>query len=174
MSMIMDLFRQSRKRSKDFSDSDFWEIIDSIDHEYGGDSEAVLSSLVRHLKTCEDEYIFAFEDKLSELMYSLDGKAWADRLFKGEPFAEELFLCARCAAIAQGMNHYSQVVGHRAELTADNIYEYKGRYYGIADGLLTAASDAWARKHLMEVDKYPHTPKYPMKSHSNKAMWGEE
>lgn len=169
--MIMDLFRQSRKHSKDFTDKDFWEIIDSIDHEYGGDSEAVLSSLVRHLKTCEDEYIFAFDDKVCELMYAIDGKSWADGLFGSEPFAEEKFLCSRCAAIAQGMDHYQKVVGHRAELSGDNIHEYQGRYYGITDGLLTAAADAWARKHLEEVKNYPHTPKFSVKSHSNAAMW---
>lgn len=173
MSIIMELFKRSQERSKTLTDKDFWEIIDSIDHEYGGDSEAVLSSLVRHLKNCEDEYIFAFDDKLSELLYAIDGKKWADELFGNEPFSEEKFLSARCAAVAAGMNHYSKVLGHREKLSGENIHEYKGRWYGITDGLITAAADAWTRKHLQEVDKYPHKTKFSLKSHSNAEMWKE-
>ena len=64
-SFLYDLFRKSSERTKTMGELDFWELIDTIDHEYGGDSEAVISSLVRHLKNCSDEYIFTFDDKLS-------------------------------------------------------------------------------------------------------------
>ncbi len=172
MSIIMDLFRRSQEKNKKLNDDDFWEIIGTIDHEYGGDSEAVLSSLVRHLKNCEDEYIFAFDDKLSELIYALDGQKWADGLFAdGEEFSEEKFLCARCAAVAAGAAHYSRVIGNREKLSSDNIHEYEGRWYGVTDGLMTAAADAWTRKHLKTVNEYPHTTKYSLKSHSNKELW---
>ena len=56
----MDLFVRSHQHSKTLTDEEFWELIHTIDHEYKGDSEAVVSSLIRHLKKCEDEYIFAF------------------------------------------------------------------------------------------------------------------
>ena len=171
MSIIMELFRRSQEKRRILDDDGFWEIVGGIDHEYGGDSEAVISSLIRHLKVCEDEYIFAFDDKLSELLYALDGKEWADELFGDEEFSEEKFLSARCAAVAGGMNHYTRVLSHKEQLSGDNIHEYKGRWYGITDGLMTAASDAWARKHLTEVDKYPHTTKFSLKSHSNEEMW---
>ena len=88
MSIIMDLFVRSHQHSKTLTDEEFWELIHTIDHEYTGDSEAVVSSLIRHLKKCEDEYIFAFDDKLSELVHALDGKSWADELFGSEPFSE--------------------------------------------------------------------------------------
>ena len=55
MSIIMDLFVRSHQHSKTLTDEEFWELIHTIDHEYKGDSEAVVSSLIRHLKKCEDE-----------------------------------------------------------------------------------------------------------------------
>lgn len=172
MSIIMDLFRRSQKeRQENLDPEGFWEIINCIDHEYGGDSEAVISSIVRHLKNCGDEYIFAFDDMVSELIYGLDGREYAEGLFEGEEFAEEKFLSARCAAIAMGAEHYDDVKNHRRKLSGENIHEYKGRWYGVTDGLMTAAADAWSRKHLDEVKNYPHKPRYCVASHSNSEMW---
>ncbi|MBQ7783891.1 MAG: DUF4240 domain-containing protein [Oscillospiraceae bacterium] len=171
MSIIMELFKRSQAKSTMLDDNDFWEIIDCVDHEYGGDSEAVISSLIRHLKNCEDDYIFAFDDKLSEFIYALDGKCWADGLFGNEEFSEDKFLSARCAAIAGGKNHYFAIVDHKAELDADSLHFHHGRWYACTDGLLTAAKIAWSRKHLEDISKYPHNTKYPTKSHSNEDMW---
>ncbi len=170
-SFLYDLFRKSSERTKTMGELDFWELIDTIDHEYGGDSEAVISSLVRHLKNCSDEYIFTFDDKLSELIYSLDGRQWAEELFGNEPFNEEKFLSARAAAVAAGRQHYFDVLGHKCPLSGEHIHEYKGRWYGITDGLITAAADAWVRKHLQEVNNYPHETSFSLKSHSNSANW---
>lgn len=170
-SFLFNLFRESQERSRTLNEFDFWEIIDTIDHEYGGDSEAMLSSLVRHLKICDDNYIFAFDDKLSEMIYALDGKKWADGLFVNEPFNEEKFLSARCAAVAAGKEHYFDVLNHRANLSGEHIHYYQGRWYGITDGLITAAADAWTRKHLQEVQNYPHETAFSLKSHSNEENW---
>lgn len=104
----MELFMRSQTTGKSVTDKDFWEIIENIDHEYNGDSEAVISSIVRHLKHCGDSYIFSFDDKLCELIYSLDGKKWADEIC-GEEFAEDKFLSARCLAVASGMETYTKV-----------------------------------------------------------------
>lgn len=172
MSIIMDLFRRSQKEiTENLSEEGFWEIINCIDHEYGGDSEAVISSLVRHLKNCGDEYIFAFDDMVVRLIYALDGREYAEGLFAGGEFAEEKFLSARCAAVAMGQEHYEDVICHKRKLSGENIHEYKGRWYGVTDGLVTAAADAWSRKHLDEVKNYPHTPPLSLKSHSNEALW---
>lgn len=171
MSIIMDLFVRSHQHSKTLTDEEFWELIHTIDHEYKGDSEAVVSSLIRHLKKCEDEYIFAFDDKLSELVHALDGKSWAEELFGNEPFSEEKFLSARYAAVADGMEHYSKIIGHREKLSDDHIYDHDGKWEGETDGLMTAAAEAWSYKHNEPVDKYPHKLKYDVKSHTNTEMW---
>ena len=171
MSIIMDLFMKSQTTSKTVTDKDFWEIIDSIDHEYGGDSEAVVSSIVRHLKHCEDSYIFSFDDKLCELIYSLDGKKWAEDIFGDEEFSEDKFLSARCLAVASGMETYTKVLGHREKIDMDNIHFDNGKWYGSTDGLVTAAAEAWSAKHLISVSKYPHMPPFSLKSHSNSEMW---
>lgn len=171
MSIIMDLFQRSQERKKYLTNDDFWDIIDCIDHEYSGDSEAVVSSLIHHLKRCDDEYIFAFDDKLSALMYALDGKTWADEFFGNEEFSEEKFLSARCAAVAAGLEMYTDILGHRTKLDDKHIHENENGCYSCTDGLLTAAAYAWSLKHLDDVKNYPHTPKYSLKSHSNATMW---
>lgn len=169
----MDLFLRSQEREKKdkLTDKDFWEIIDYIDHEYGGDSEAVTSSIIRHLKHCEDEYIFAFDDKLSELIYSLDGSVWSEELFGKEDFSEDKFLCARCAAVAGGREHYNKVKDHSEKLTSEGLHYHNGKWYASADGLITAAANAWSRKHLEDSASYPHKAKYSIKARSNKEMW---
>ncbi|MCM1523234.1 MAG: DUF4240 domain-containing protein [Ruminococcus sp.] len=173
MSIIMDLFLRSQEKEKknEFTDKDFWEIVDFIDHEYGGDTEAVTSSIIRHLKHCEDEYIFAFDDKLAELIYSLDGKEWADELFGNDPFNEDKFLCARCSAVAAGKEHYGRVIGGEEKLNSQGLHFHNGRWYGSADGLITAAAHAWSRKHLEDTESYPHKTKYSVSSHSNTEKW---
>ena len=171
MSIIMELFKRRQERSKNLTDHDFWEIIDCIDHEYSGDSEAVISSLIRHLKNCEDEYIFAFDDKLSELVYALDGRKWAEELFGKGEFSEEKFLSARYAAVSSGMEKYSRILGHREKLSDEGIYDHDGKWESSTDGLITAAAAAWSKKHLESIKKYPHKTKFCTKSHSNKEMW---
>ncbi|MCI7767929.1 MAG: DUF4240 domain-containing protein [Oscillospiraceae bacterium] len=171
MSIIMELFMRSQTTSKTVTDKDFWEIIDSIDHEYGGDSEAVISSIVRHLKHCEDSYIFSFDDKLCELIYALDGRRWAEDIFGKEEFAEDKFLSARCVAVAAGMETYTKVLGHREAIDLSSIHFHDGKWYSATDGLITAAAEAWSAKHLMSPSKYPHVPPFSIKSHSNEEMW---
>ena len=171
MSIIMELFMKSQTTNKTVTDKDFWEIIDSIDHEYGGDSEAVISSIVRHLKHCEDSYIFSFDDKLCELIYALDGKKWADDVFGNDEFAEDKFLSARCIAVASGMEAYTRVLGHRQKIDLDRIHFHDGKWYSCTDGLVTAAAQAWSEKHLTSASKYPHKPPFSIKSHSNSEMW---
>lgn len=171
MSIIMELFKRSQQRSKELNNEGFWEIIDCIDHEYDGDSEAVISSLIRHLKNCEDEYIFAFDDKLTEMIYNIDGKAWADEFFGNEDFSEEKFLCARCIAVAGGLQSYNKVLNHRAPLDGSEIHFHNGHYYCAADGLITTAASAWSAKHLMDKKEYPHKPAFSVKSKSNTEKW---
>ena len=170
MSIIMELFMRSQTTSKSVTDKDFWEIIENIDHEYNGDSEAVISSIVRHLKHCGDSYIFSFDDKLCELIYSLDGKKWADEIC-GEEFAEDKFLSARCFAVASGMETYTKILGHREKIDLSELHFDNGKWYASTDGLITAAAQAWSEKHLMSPEKYPHKPPFSLKSHSNEEMW---
>ncbi len=167
----MELFKRSQEHSKNLTDHDFWEIIDCIDHEYSGDSEAVISSLIRHLKNCEDEYIFAFDDKLAELVYALDGNKWAEELFGNDSFSEDKFLSARYAAVAEGMEKYSRILSHREKLSGEGIYDHNGKWEASTDGLISAAAEAWSRKHLESRSKYPHKTKFSTVSHSNKEMW---
>lgn len=171
MSIIMELFKKSQERSKTLDDNGFWEIIDCIDHEYAGDREAVISSLIKHLKKCEDEYIFAFDDKLSEMLYALDGKKYAEDLFGSDEFSEEKFLCARCFAVSKGLLDYNKIKSHRAKLDGSDIHFHDGHYYCPADGIVFAAATAWSLKHLKDKSEYPHTVKYSTKSHSNEELW---
>lgn len=167
----MELFMRSQATGKTVTDTDFWEIIDNIDHEYNGDSEAVISSIIRHLKHCEDSYIFSFDDKLCELIYSLDGKEWADDIFGDGEFSEDKFLSARCFVVASGMETYTKVLEHRERIDLSELHYDKGKWYSSTDGLITSAAQAWSEKHLMSTEKYPHKPPFSLNSHSNEEMW---
>lgn len=160
MSIIMDLFNLSIKNDPTLTNDGFWEIIDGVDTEYGGDSEAVVSSLIRHLKHCDDEYIFRFDDRLTELIDAIGGKEWSDDLFGNGKVYKDKFLSARCRAVALGKKNYENILSRRTKLSDADIHEYNGKYSSCTDGLLEVAAVAWSKKHLQPVDNYPHKQKY--------------
>ncbi|MGN0642947.1 MAG: DUF4240 domain-containing protein [Huintestinicola sp.] len=159
---IFELFKQRSEEKKSFTEEDFWEAIAFIDVEYNGDTEALLSTLIRHLEEQSDEYIFAFDEKLAELMYTLDGKEWADEIYpKGERLTDSGFRSARCNAISYGKQHYLDVLSHKAAME-----EITG-----TDELLVAGAEAWARKHTRPMEEYPHKCKFSTKTGSNVIKW---
>ncbi|MCC8042031.1 MAG: DUF4240 domain-containing protein [Oscillospiraceae bacterium] len=160
MSIIMDLFNLTQHIDPTLTDESFWSIIDTIDSEYEGDSEAVVSSLVRHLSHCEDDYIFRFDDRLAELIDAIGGKEWSDDLFGNERVKKDLFLSARCRAVSMGKEHYNRIFSRKERLSDEGIYENNGVYCSTTDGLLTVAAAAWSRKNLKPIEDYPHKRNY--------------
>ncbi|MGN0666097.1 MAG: DUF4240 domain-containing protein [Huintestinicola sp.] len=158
---IFELFRKTSESKKPFTETDFWDAIDCIDLEYAGDGEALMSTLVRHLEDCSDEHIFAFDEKLAELLFTIDGKQWAEDLFGTSEFSETEYLSARCNVIANGKRYYNDIVSHREKMKHEHD----------TAALASAGAMAWAKKHHKKVADYPLTTKFSPAAHSNEIMW---
>lgn len=143
---------------------EFFHITDAyLDWDKKGDDEAVLEPLIAFLAKWGDDIIFAFEDKMAEILYSLDRRKFANHIFKGKPFSAEEFLHTRCVALVNGKQYYSDIISGSIRMVGGLEFE----------AVLYAPVFAWARCHLRAPEAYPHVPPFSYESMSNKEAWLE-
>lgn len=98
------------------SDNHFWKIIDLLDWTQS-DDDLILEPSIAYLASGSVRSIFEFADLLSEKLYALDGKIFAQNMGKtswlpNAFFSVDNFLYARCCVIANGqsfMNKYCTI-----------------------------------------------------------------
>ena len=131
---------------------------------YQDDDKKVLEKAIKYLSTKSDEDINTFEDILSELLYDLDGEAYAKNI--GEDayineetyFSSDLFLYASCAVVANGKDFYYEVLKNPNSMPVDMEFE----------ALLYVAGEAFKMK---TDEEYDYSPKFDYETYSNEKKW---
>ncbi len=145
------------------SEARFWEVIALLDWSKEGEDDAVLETALTHLAAAPVRHIFEFADILSEKLYALDARAYAEHI--GEDawspdryFSVDNFLYARACVVANGKEVYENVLQNPALMPKDITFE----------ALLYLPSDAYERKTGKKLD---YVPTFPIETYSNKAGW---
>ncbi|WP_276641876.1 CbrC family protein [Trichococcus flocculiformis] len=143
-------------------DLDFFHFTDMLDWSKQGNDEAVLDPLVSFLSTYGDNVIFAFEDKMTELLYALDTYDIAKHLIEDWGYiSSDGFLYARCMALVNGKSYYTAILKGKKKLSKDMEFE----------SLLYVPRNAWCRLHHERDDNYPHKTELSYETFSNKKGW---
>ena len=143
----------------------FFRMMDLLDWEQEGNDGKVLEPLVAYLAEWPDEVISAFDNKMAELLYALDSRAMAMRIYgTDQHFSGDDFLYIRCIALVNGQEFYQQVRDGKRTLRPDMEFE----------SVLYVPVWAWARKHGEEPDAYPYLTVVSYETGSNRAQWGGE
>ena len=126
----------------------FWAVMELCDWTYEGDDDKVLRPVIQYLAQQEDGRIFQFDDLMSELLYGLDTKKLAAQCEEAEPLmSDDSFLYSRCVALINGPDYYEKA----RQGMAKEIWSME------FEALLYVPARAWALKHKMREEDYPHT-----------------
>ena len=159
------IFIQAIIDNEKMSDVEFFHFTNLLDWSKQGDDMAVLEPLIAYLAQWGDEVIFAFHDKMAELLYSLDTRAIADGVYKGsDSFSGDEFLYIRCIALVNGKPFYNAIFKGRKKLKNDLEFE----------AILYVPMLAWERCHGKDMNEYPHFTKVSYETGSNVEGWKEE
>ena len=144
------------------SENYFWKIIDLFDWTQSEDDNIMKASIVA-LASDSVRTIFEFADLLSEKLYTLDGKFYAQQIgtTSWQPnafFSVDNFLYVRCCVIANGKEFYEKVLNNPSLMPKDVTFE----------SLLYLPSMAY---ELKLNKKYSYSPSYPIETFSNKEAW---
>lgn len=144
----------------------FWVVIDALDWSQGEDDEAVLKPAIHKLSQESLANIFQFDEILSEKLYRLDGKKYAEHLGayayrEGENFSTDHFLYARCCVVANGRQFYESVLEDPARIPKEHTFE----------SLIYLAQKAYEFKTGNE--DYNFVPSYCIETFCNPEGWGK-
>lgn len=140
----------------------FWEIIARLDWGKAGNDDAVIEPAIRHLSGMSEAAILSFHDLLSEKLYLLDGRDYAEHsVAEGEGISSDLFLYARCAVLANGRALYEQVLENPAAFPKDLYFE----------AIMDIPKRAWLRK---TGSSFEHLPMYNYETGFNPSGWGAD
>lgn len=168
---IADLAQVPNKPVEEYRPMDeevFWEIINLFNWDKLGDDDAVLRPAVKRLASMQIEDIHRFDDILSEKLFMLDGRRYAENIgeesYKGDSefFSVDSFLYVRCCVVANGKRLFERVLADPTRMPKDADFE----------PLLYLASDAFNKK--TKSDGYDHTTKFDFETYSNVEGWRNE
>lgn len=144
------------------SDIDFFNFADMLDWDKQGDDMAVLEPLVALLAEVGDSVIFAFDDKMTELLYNLDTYNIAKHIIESDDyFSPDMFLYTRCVALINGKSYYDAILKGKNKLEEDTEFE----------SLLYVPIKAWERLHNKDGEQYPHISRLSYETYSNENGW---
>ncbi len=159
------IFVQAIIDNKKMSAIDFFHITDAyLDWDKAGDDDAVLEPLITFLSKWGDELIFAFDDMMAELLYSLDTKKIAHDVYKNDHFSGDDFLYVRCTALVNSKRFYNDIVKGRRKMKGNLEFE----------AILYVPGLAWARLHNENPEDYPHITEISYETMSNTEGWSEQ
>lgn len=159
------IFIQAIIDDRKMSAIDFFHITDAyLDWDQTGNPLGIVEPLVTFLAIWGDELIFAFDDTMAELLYSLDTKKIAYSIYKDDNFSGDEFLEIRCVALVNSKPFYNAVVKGRKKLKRDLEFA----------AILSVPESAWARRHAKNPREYPHRTPCCYETMSNEAGWQDE
>lgn len=141
----------------------FWDLIALLDWNKTGDDSAVIEPLILALVNAPVRHIYEFDDILSQKLYKIDGLSFARQIGESawrpdQYFSVDVFLYARCCAVANGQAYYQQLLNDPAQMPKDMDF----------GALLRVVSEAYTRK---TGNAYTYLPAYPIETYSNKTAW---
>ncbi len=140
----------------------FWEVISLLDWSKEGNDDAVIEPAVRHLSRLPESAILAFYDLLSEKLYLLDGREYAEHSISNDSgISSDLFLYGRCCVVANGREYYEGVLKNPPTFPKDRFFE----------ALFDIPERTWLRKTGKNLD---HFPKYIYETGFNPQGWGAD
>lgn len=148
------------------TEAEFWSIIDDLDWEKTGNNEAVIAPVVKRLSEFSAEAIQSFQDILSEKLYHLDGKRYAQHIGESayqtdEIFSVDVFLYARCCVVANGKDFYESVLQQPNQMPKDLTF----------GALLRVAAEAY---ELKTGERFQYIPAYIYETYANSNGWEGE
>lgn len=153
----------SERKHNALSEERFWELINLLDWNKEGDNGAVIEPVVKALEALSLRHIYEFDDMLSHKLFLLDGVDFARQTGEnawrpGRYFSVDVFLYARCCAVANGREFFQK-------LLQDPTLMPKDLDFG---PLLRIAEEAFVRKTGRP---YTYVPAFPVETYSNEAGW---
>ncbi len=140
----------------------FWNIITLFDWSNTGNDDAVIEPAIRELSKMPEAAILAFYDLLSEKLYLLDGRAYAEHsVSSNEGISSDLFLYARCAVVANGRELFEKVLKNPSQFPQYLYFE----------ALLDIPEHAWLRRTGRSLS---YVPKYIYETGFNPNGWGAD
>jgi transcriptional regulator with XRE-family HTH domain len=141
----------------------FWQLIGLLDWSKQGDDAAVIEPLVKALTDSPVRHIYEFDDILSHKLFILDGLAFAREIGESawQPdryFSVDVFLYARCCAVANGFEHFQKLLEDPSLIPKDLDF----------GALLRVAGEAYLRKTSRQ---YVYVPAYSVETYSNEEGW---
>lgn len=144
------------------NEDQFWGIISLLDWSKEGNDDAVIEPCVQELSKLPESSILSFYDLLSEKLYLLDGRGYAEHSVpQDESISSDLFLYARCAVIANGRVFYESVSRNPVAFPKNLFFE----------ALLNIPERAWFRKTGGDLE---HQAKYIFETGFNPNGWGAD
>jgi len=153
--------KESDEQQVSMDETNFWEIIHSLAWEKSGNNDAILQPATKKLAQYSKTAILEFHDLLSEKLYLLDGKKFADNASRENSVSADLFLYARCFVVASGRAIYYQTLNNPSLFPKDIFF----------DDLLYLPEYAWKIK---TDQAFNHLPKYMYETGFNSSGWGEQ
>jgi hypothetical protein len=146
------------------SDEEFWELIAQINVKAldRGDEIAAVKPLQRALSSRTEEDLADFEEALTQKLYALDGKAYAENA-GDSGFSDDGFLYARLYVVAKGREYYETVRLNPKEMPK-SIEQW-------CEPLLYTYRHAWSVITGKEASAWPFAPSISFESGSNPALW---
>ncbi|WP_394845226.1 DUF4240 domain-containing protein [Pendulispora brunnea] len=149
------------------SESVFWQIIGLFNWNKTGDDDEIVAPAVGALSRMRVEDIEKFDDILAEKLFALDTEAHARNIGEesyvdeDSDFSVDLFLYARCCAVANGKSFFEEVLAHPEKMPKDMEFE----------SILNLAGDAYVQK---TGEEFEHTPSTSYETFSNRTGWARE
>lgn len=148
-------------------DATFWSLIGRMDWRHEGDEDEVAAPAGRALARLSVEEIRGFEERMTEKLFALDGRAWAresgDAWWGDDNLSVDGFLYTRCGAVALGRAHYEAVLADPTRMIKNFWFEK----------LLYVAAEAFERKTGREADDELMVGQ-SYETFSNLAGWPDE
>lgn len=154
------------KPKKMMEDKEFWDIISLFDWNKNSEEE-IIEPAVKKLATLTIWKIKHFEETLTCKLFLLDTLEHAKEIGKhsfseqSQNFSPDLFLYARCAAVAYGQKVFEDVLSDPQKMIKDTEFE----------SILSVAPKAYYLKKGTEFD---YISGYSYETFSNKYGWSKE
>jgi len=146
------------------TDPEFWQLIALIDVSALDDNreDEAIEPLKAALRPKAESELFAFEEVLSQKLYSIDGQEFADNAGDSGN-SDDGFLYARCYVVARGRDFYEAV-------KSDPHYMPKSIDQWCED-LLYPHLVAWAEQTGNDQEAFPYEATVSYETGSNHDLW---